>query len=426
MMNKVFSFFLILLMSAAVGAQNYPSFPVGEYWQFPDARSLSMGGAGSVSLHTPGAILYNPAALTGIRQQLSAQVSLSGRKMEERRGYPLYDRFDGIIGNGIYAINNNFYFKPQGAIAFRLPVSTLPGLTLAAGSFTELDQDYLYNEEVRKNIFGDSLMAYNRIEYSGGLQRYSIAAATGFSFLPGLSVGLQAGFLSGSLDYERSIIFVKHPQQDQRVLINRTLDNTPVLFSIGATYKLNPRISGGLHVDLPYTVKYTASDDAGQQIGEEIGYPLRLTTSWEYRARQLLQARLNVDFSYEFWSNSLNYASKLSDVFNSPREYNDVYVIKVGLEQIFFNKIPFRVGMQYRNSYREKGTTRTLFSAGTGFLGDNWKVDLAGGVSKLEYRWPDLFDDTLFGGDRSNSSVDTVDEYYFFGQISLVYFLNFR
>ncbi len=416
---------ILLLMVSFLLAQNYPSFPVGEYWMFPDARSLALGGAGSVSLHQPSAILYNPAALTGTTGRITAQFTMNVRKMEEHRSYPLYDRFDGVITDAIYALNNNYYYSPEGAVSFRLPFASLPQLTLGIGSFVEIDQNYKYDEEVRENIFGDSLLAYNHIYYDGGLRRYSFALAASMPFLPALSLGIQTGFFSGSLDYNAGITFVRGSRSDSLATAQYRLDGTPFVISLGATYRVNERISGGLDITLPYTITYLTRYNAGQAVQEEIGYPLRINTGWEYRARQILQARLNIDFGYEFWSRSLKYYNPNNPVFNQPREYSDVYVFKVGVEHIFFNKVPFQVGMQYRNSFQHRGTTRTMLSAGTGFMGENWKVDVAGAVSKTQYRWPDLFDDTLYGGDRSNSSIDTVDEYYFFAKISLLYRFDF-
>ncbi len=423
---KTNGFLLILLvMVQLMLAQNYPSFPVGEYWMFPDARSLALGGAGSVSLQRPGAMLYNPAALTGISGRVTAMATLNVRKMEEHRSYPLYDRFDGVITDAIYALNNNYYYSPEGAITFRTPFATLPNLTVGVGSFIEIDQNYRYNEEVRENIFGDSLLAYNHIYYDGGLRRTSFAVAASMPFLPALSLGVQFGFLSGSLDYEAGITWVRGSRSDSLATARYRLDGTPFVISLGATYRINERVTGGLDISLPYTIGYRVRYGTAPEVREEIGYPFRINTGWEYRARQILQARLNIDFGYEFWSKSLKYVNPHNPVFNQPRDYSDVYVFKVGVEHIFFNKIPFQVGMQYRNSFQHRGTTRTLLSVGTGFLGEHWQVDVAGAVSKSEYRWPDLFDDTLYGGDRSNSSIDTVDEYYFFGKVTLLYHFNF-
>ncbi len=420
MKYQVLTVLLVLWLLTPGWGQNYPTFPIGESWRFPDARSLGLGGAGTVSQAEPGAMLYNPAALTRIGDKLVLTFTLGGRKFEERRSFPLYDRFNGVIGNGIYVENNNWYFQPEGAVAIPLPVAKA---VLSLGSYLEIDQDYRYNEEVRQNIFGDSLLAYNQIEFDGGLRRYGAAFA--LPVIPGLSVGMQFSVLGGKLHYSRKISFVRQPEKSQAEEVCRTLDNLPTVLSLGTIYRFNERITAGLDVSLPYTVKYVAKGPEGENWQEEIGHPLRINAGFEYRAQQILQARLNIDFAYEFWSD-VNYQSNVPTaiVVQPGRELTDVYKVRIGIEHIFYNQIPFRVGIQYRNSYLYKGQTQTLFSLGTGFFGDRWKVDVAGAVTKSTYKWPDLFDDRLFGGDRSNSPTDDVEELTFLGRITLQYFLN--
>jgi hypothetical protein len=153
---------------------------------------------------------------------------------------------------------------------------------------------------------------------------------------------------------------------------------------------------------------------------EEIQYPLRLNGGFEYRAQQILQARLELDAGYEFWSNT-EYTSDIGGIVPTTEELSDVFYLKAGVEHIFYNKIPFRVGMQYRNAYQARGTTQTLLSAGTGFFGTGWQLDVAGALSRLSYRWPDLFDDAQILGITIpvRSDMDTVDETTFWGMVTL-------
>ena len=417
----------MLLVSVSLLAQRYPSYPVGQYWSFPDARSLSLAGAGSVSLSAPGALLYNPAALTQINDPVSLDITLSSWKLEERRSYPLYDRFDSYLVNSTYVLNNNWYSRPQGAVAVKLPFSGIPALTLAAGIYSEIDYRYNYLEEVRENIFGDPIIAYNRIDANGVLQRYSTALAMNIPGLPSLAVGLQAGILDGSNDQKTEINYLTTGEKVVVASESRKLTNTPLVFSAGSIYRFSERISAGIDLSLPYTLKYEVTEADNEISSETIGYPLRLNAGFEYRARQELQARLNVDVGYEFWSKqeSTRQAVEEQSVL---LEFSDVFYFKTGIEHIFFNKIPFGVGAQYRNSYQRRGITQTLLSAGSGFLSQNWRMDIAGAISKLSYRWKDLFDDKLYVDDpnfQSRRDLDTVDETYFFLQVSFKYFFSF-
>jgi len=420
-------FIVWLVMSAFLFAQNYPSYPVGQNWNFPDARALSLAGAGSVSLTAPGALLYNPAALAQINRSLSVDLTLASRKMEERRSYPLYDRFDSYLVNSTYALNNNWYTQPQGALAVKLPFLKKSSLTIAAGIYNEMDYRYSYLEEVRQNVFGDPIIGYNRINIDGMLQRYTVGFAMHVPSLPGLSLGIQAGILDGTNRYQMEINYL---DARGRVVLgkeNRKLSNTPLTASAGAIYRLSERVSLGGDVFLPYTLKYKVTDAEEDLFQESIGYPLRLNAGFEYRARQELQARLNLDLGYEFWSKR-EYTRELTSGIITLPDFSDVLYVKAGIEHIFFNKIPFGLGAQYRNSNNSRGNTQTLLSVGTGFFDRQWRIDVAGALSRLNYRWADLFDDKWFVNDPnfvSRTALDTVDETYFFVQLSFKYLIDF-
>ncbi|MBN2365552.1 MAG: hypothetical protein EH225_06125 [Calditrichaeota bacterium] len=448
-MKTIGRIWLILFAAVSISwSQTYPVIPIGQYWHFPDARSMSLAGAGSVSLKSPGAMLYNPAALTQIEHSVTLELSFKGRNLQERRSYPLYDRFDGFLVDATYAVNDNWYSQIQGGVALGIPFYSLPRLSVAVGSYPEIDFRYNYNEEVRENVFGDELIAYNRIEANGLLRRYSAALAAVLPFLPDLSVGMQVGIINGdAVNYEKLADFVQRSQKVIFAQDDRKLDNSPVVLSAGAIYRASERFSLGFHLSLPYKIESSTTNAAGTTFREEAEYPLRINAGMEYRARQELQARLNVDIGYEFWSQTEFYTEMPGVVQTIPfagdskrfSDFTDVFYIKTGIEHIFYNRIPFGVGAQYQvptgvgaqyhlNPTLSRGTTHTLLSTGTGFFNTSWRVDISAAYSKLSYRWEDLFDDALYVNNpnfQSRRDRDSVDETTLFFQISMMYFLDF-
>lgn len=406
-----------LFLAGISFAQNYTAFPVGEYWHFPDARTMGLAGAGSVSNSSVAALMMNPAAMANQAPGFTIDLSPGAHNLEERRSFPLFDRFGDFNQYNIYVTNDNWFYNVQGGVQYtfgeRFPVVK----SLAVGIFNEIDQNYEYVEEVRQNVFPDDPLAYNTIKYEGKLNRYSLGAA--LQVMGNLNLGLQAGLLSGGdLQESTSIVFVDNSENDYFGSSSRSLDNTPIVASLGATYQVNPYFNFGGHLRLPYTVEYEVRDQstpATQIFQESIGYPMQLTGGFEYRGQQILQARLNVDFTYEWWSKTdYKVAGQTED-----QGFEDAIALKAGIEHVFFNQIPFQVGMQYRTYYRDRSRARLLFSAGTGFRGPGWFVNVGGGFSKLNYFYPDLFDDSNYGGDRSESSTDDVEESYFFGVATL-------
>jgi len=411
---------ILLFLTLTIMPQTYPVFPRGEYWRFPDARTLGLAGAGSISNFTAAAIVLNPAALSKNELRLNGQFSIGTRKLEERRSYPIYNRIDDIVEKGTYVINNNWEPITQADLLFGLNTPYLK--TIAIGMHEEMNQNYTYEEEVRENIFGDSLLAYNNLSYRSVLRIYGLAA--GFTFGEAAHAGLQVALLNGNLDKDSSVVFLQRGYTDIKLITNRELDNTPIIVSFGAIYDFSTRISAGANVQLPYTLDYRVKSPQTDIIGNEsIEYPMQLTAGLEYRAQQILQARLNIDFTYEWWSNT-TYKSDFFEGGEQKKKLDDVIAAKVGIEHIFHNKIPFRVGFQFRTTYLERSTSRTLLTAGTGFMGKNWQVDASGGFSSLDYLAADLFDDRMYEGDRSNSPVDDVEETFFFGLLTLRFYLQ--
>ncbi len=414
---------LLTFLAGSIFSQNFIAFPVGEYWHFPDARTLGLAGAGSVSNSAIGALLMNPAAMAANKPGLQVNVATRARSLEERRSFPIFDRFNDINQFGIYAINSNWFANFQGGIQYNLDIASFPWLkSVAAGAFEEVDQSYEYNEEVRENVFPDDPLAINRIKFDGQLTRYSFGAA--FRIAEPLDIGFQIGILQGDLDQIRTISFINDDTRNRRENSFRSLDNIPLITSFGAVYRVNPYLSLGGQFQLPYSVNYDVNFDFGGDTfvpilpaKESIEYPQQATVGVEYRGQQALQARLNVDVTYEWWSGTdQQIATENPDISNG---LDDVVKIKAGIEHIFFNQIPFRVGVQYRTSFLERTNARIMFAAGTGFMGKLWQIDLSGGFSRLDYRFPDLFDDRIFGGDRSASNIDNVEESFFFGMATL-------
>ena len=394
-------------------AQNVPSYPIGESWQFGDARQLGLAGAGSVSNGSVAALVGNPAAMGRAAMGLHVQVDAGMRSLEERRAFPMFDRFDDFSTEGIYAQNNNWFSGLQGGIQYNFSNRFLK--SLAVGIHNELDQDYQYQEEVRENVFGDALLAYNTIEVNGGLTRYSLGSAV--RVFDKLDAGVSLGMLKGDLSQRQAVIFVNDPEDDLEAVESFEVDGAPVVVGLGLTYQATAHVALGSHLRLPYSVDYQNLSQDADARDLTVEYPMQLTAGLEYRGRQPLRARLNIDFSYEWWSQTDLGGIVLQDQVGS--KLDDAAIVKIGVEHLIADEVPLLVGVQYRSTFQNRQDNRLLVSAGTGFKGDGWVVNVSGAFSKYTYSAFDLFDDALYGGDRSGSPVDEVDERYFFGMLTL-------
>ena len=179
----------------------------------------------------------------------------------------------------------------------------------------------------------------------------------------------------------------------------------------------------GLPVPQNYIPQYSSGaagldSTARTSFKRELQYPLSIGFGIDYRFTNILEARIHADFEYTFWSN-------FDDDLNPDLKYSDTYAIRVGVEHIFFDKMPFRVGFNYQPLKENKQYTRALLTLGIGILFGDLQIDLAGGLENLTTNQSDLFDDGNYPPLESRTdATDRVQYNYFYGMIEFRYGLN--
>ncbi len=310
--------------------------------------------------------------------------------------------------------------------------------------------NYDYVEEVRTTGFSDEILAYNKINSDGGFREYNLSA--GVEPLPGLSLGLKFGVLTGGMDQKAEIYPVSNNLQDiaqvETKIIN--LDSNPFKTDIGIHYQVDPQFGIAAVIGMPFTVEtqnvYTIQtndpglprildpdryidpdlttgqsdyDSAGRaEKIRKVKYPLRTGFGLEYRFTNILEARISADFEYVFWSD-------LNDSWRSAVNLSDIYIIKLGIEHIFFDKMPFRVGFNYQPLKENKNYTRSIFTLGIGLLFDGYQIDFSGGFENLTSNQPDLFNDGLYPPLSNRiENIDRVKTSNFYGMVEFRFSLN--
>jgi long-subunit fatty acid transport protein len=187
----------------------------------------------------------------------------------------------------------------------------------------------------------------------------------------------------------------------------------------------------GSRVLLPYLLKfennlsienYDSTNTFSKTTGvilQEIEYPLSLGFGLNYKFTNILLARLNFDFEYTFWSD-------IKDDLNPGLLFEDTYRIMVGVEHIFMDQVPFRVGFNYAPLRENKSITQTILTAGTGMVFDKFTFEISGGISSLTYNQFDIYDNALYGEEsRGEEALDRVETNSFYGMLEVNYFLDF-
>ena len=453
-MYKLYTTIFVFLLSGLMIAQSQnltdTKLQYGTLIRTYDARSLALGGsgiAGAYALHAAG---QNPALLTTMESGMEGFLAGMITRYEEDRSYPYYDNFGGFVDFGSYVYNSSWYGELS--LAANINLSDLAGLKLVAGLSTNpvLGFNYDYIEEVRTTGFTDEILAYNKIYSEGGFREYNISAGVGI--IEGLSLGVKAGFLTGSIEQKAEIYPVANDLTNIAQLETNAIqpESMPIRTEIGLHYQIDPQFGIGAVLGLPFEVatknsyqlntndpelprlldpdryfepEFTTGvgdyDSVGQkQKIREVEYPKRLGAGLEYRFTNILEARINADFEYIFWS-------ELSDSWRPGLHLNDIYVIKLGVEHIFFDKMPFRIGFNYQPLKENKNYTRSIFTLGIGLLFEGYQIDFAGGFENLTSNQPDLFSDGLYPplSDRTES-VDRVKTSNFYGIVEFRFYLK--
>ena len=133
----------------------------------------------------------------------------------------------------------------------------------------------------------------------------------------------------------------------------------------------------------------------------------------DYRFQNILTARIFLDFIYTYWEN-------FEDNWDESLNFDNTYNVRAGVEHIFFNKVPFRVGFNYTTLRESKNYSKTLLAIGSGFYLDQIRFDLAAGVSSLQYFQRDLYENANYGLE-SSTDADRVKWNEFYARIDLNY-----
>jgi len=396
---------------AQLGNLNFDKMRYGEENFSYSARMLGLAGSGMALQGALGQTVANPALAVTTQKGLTLQAGFALNKSVENREYPYYDSFVGFNDYGSYAYNNNWYYGGYFHARYLLPKVLGNPLAVQAGWQPFRDFRYDYVEEVRDPVDKtDKLLGYNWLKEDGLLQMGYAGIA--YRVLPKLSVGISVGFLMGDIDSTRhtepKVGEGVYPRLDETR--SRTLSGTPFLFNAGLHYQLSERMALAFAFRAPYEIRFDASvkknDGNIVKFTETITYPTRLGLGVDYRFQNILQARVFADFYYEFWSN-------FSDSRLNTGNYRDIYIIRTGVEHIFFDTLPFRIGFAFNPLPQNRDLTRTLITIGTGWQAGALRIDAAAGLTNQQYFQNDIFPNSLFGlSNRTDMDRVTWTQYF--------------
>ena len=391
----------------------------GTPWDAESAKVAAMGSVGTALFQGSGNLISNPAMLAQMESRFLVELNGGIFQANEDRFQPLYNSFDSYVTDTVIASNRNSYGQFQGGVLFRL--SKDRKMTLGVGIFDRYLFDYDYFEEVRDpSPFVDTRDAVIQVrDYKVQGRLHSITAGYGMELIPQLSLGLGVNYYYGTLDHRVSTstmpiyedTFLSDPGSSA---FDHDLSGWSV--SLGLEGTVSERVDLGVSFESAFTAEgaITSQDstigswvpyDRSQKVLEvgssdvQVKYPGTLRAGVTLHPRNLLATTFAVDVVRRFWED-VSSDSYRTEAFTERNALRDTWDVRVGLEHIFYNKVPARFGFRYLENYADPESERSIFSAGLGWSAGEYTLDLALQYHRQTTRQNYLFDRTLEWTDR--------------------------
>ncbi len=356
------------------------------------ARSRGMGGTGVALGNGSYSLIDNPAAMVlsrGTRVDFLAGLN----RVSEDRLVSLYDTFDSFVDENAIAVNDHRYGTINAG--FVLDEWGEKGVLLSGGYFTRYDPRYDYSDERRTTNTSDEIINQLFIETSGIVQMIALGAA--YQFDKGIGVGLAVNYYWS--DYKDRVALVpRNPNSAAGVSqVNRRLNGWSA--TLGGLVEVNERITVGgsfetkASLDNDFTVFENGEDVTGDPGNGKLEYPLRVQGGLTYRPRNSYKTTFAFDLLYTPWTDLVDDTPAAQDPTGAdgvdlypPTTLEDTWEARFGLEHIFYNNLPARIGFRYGESYALREANNVTFTFGVGYIVDNITIDIALEIYKRESR----------------------------------------
>jgi hypothetical protein len=347
-------------------------------------RARSMGGAGSALDQGAYSLVDNPAGLAIARgSRLDGGVSL--RRTSETRFVPLFDTFDSYVDDAAIAVNDHPYTDLEGGVAWDPGLAN--GLVLGCGVFDRYDPRYDYFDERRSTASTDQLLAERFITTTGVVRGTSLGAA--LPIRPGSAVGVALHWYSGKITTRDALVPHAGTSTARVTQVTRRLSGLSL--ALGGSARIDERLRAALALETRPRLDndYTQVEDgvvvSPAASSTDLDLPLRVQGGLAFQPRNAHRSTFALDVVWMGWSS-------VRDALQPDLVLRDTWDVRFGLEHVYYNRLPGRVGFRYSRSYARTEADRAAFTLGVGYRVQDVRVDLGGEVAKRtswqEPVWP--------------------------------------
>lgn len=377
-----------LTAAAAAGAHEDPALTVryGDPAVFLAAEPDGMAGTGAALYRGGFSNVLNPACLA-LADGYRADGGLALTQVHEDRFVPLYDTFGSFVTDTAIASNRSHHFGTGFAVAGRLPVAWRP-VGLALSLTDRYSFAYDFTETVRDpDSFSsprDAVLQDRAVELDGALRVLSGGAGVALTDRVSLGVAAHYGFgtrkqVTRVLDYDVEANSFNEDAEHDLSGLN---------FTLGARVRVDERLEVGLAYDSPMgatgdtrvETSYGAFPDSLRVETGHAGvtYPRTWRGGLVYRPRATPRTVFALDAAFTEWDDLDD--SRVAG--ENPLRLEETWDVRGGLEHRFYNGTAARFGFRRLDSYGDRETGTSFFTAGVGFAAAGGTVDVAATLSK--------------------------------------------
>ena len=391
-----------VVCAGSAGAVPQIMAPYGDQMAWFGSEINAMGSTGTALYRGGYSSVFNPALLaeaTGYR--VDGAVSLD--QEHEDRFQPLFDSFESYVTDTAISSTRHHYFQTGFAVAGRPGMGSIPvsvGLSLT----DRYDFGYNFTEELRNpspyapNLdlgepARDQIIENRKREVTGTLRNLSLGV--GYQAHERIKVGAAAHYAFGT---RTEITSVRDNVTPENSYDNRDqFDMNGVNFTVGVQGTVNERVEIGLAWESELSAEGDwSNEDYDGATGETVSgttdayyrYPQAFRAGLAFRPRTEPRTVFTMELEYRPWSDFQDFRNE-GQV--DPPLLEDTMDVRVGLEHTFYNGMPLRFGFRHFDSYADKESQASVFSAGLGAPLGGGQVSLSLELSKIAGVLPHQF-----------------------------------
>ncbi|HVP39974.1 MAG TPA: outer membrane protein transport protein [Candidatus Saccharimonadales bacterium] len=366
------------------------------------AKGMAMGGALTAIPNGSFSLISNPAMLSWESGSV-ADATVRVARADETRFNPIFDSFDQYLKDTAVSENPSTYIGVNGGAVWK-PCPRTDGFAFAGGFYERYNAEFNFVDE-RRNGDGtdkarrDKLQATQYITTDHAI--YSVSGGASYR-RGGLAAGLALHYYFGNLSYLNQVVPgpVARPITDGPSLTHLTRDLSGLGASFGLAADVDPRIRLGASYEVPVTLgaDWRVDTAAVAVPGTHsvsghatIRYPGRLGFGVAYRPRNVLRTTFSASAERTYWSTTGAHDGTLK-AFGAAAPalplpaLRDTWEFNFGVEHVFYNNLPTRFGLFYRQAYSADDVDMAGLTAGTGYQSGRFDFGIGAEVSKRSSR----------------------------------------